>query len=117
MIKSIAFFCYPVTDMARARKFYEDTLELKAAMNFQEMWVEYELEGQAFAITSMDIGRKPGAKGGVVAFEVDDYEGTIAGLKEKKAPFVMDTYETPVCHFATIADPDGNEIMIHRRKA
>ena len=28
----------------------------------------------------------------------------------------METYKTPVCRFAVIADPDGNEIIIHKRK-
>ena len=117
MLKSIAFFVYPVSDMARARKFYEETLGLKVTLNYQEMWVEFELAGEAFAITNMDMGRQPGAKGGLVAFEVDEYDKTIAALKEKKAPFVMDTYETPGCHFAVVADPDGNQVMIHRRKS
>jgi hypothetical protein len=28
----------------------------------------------------------------------------------------MDTMETPVCHFAIVRDPDGNAVMIHKRK-
>ncbi|SRR5581483_4796383 len=116
MLKSIAFFVYPVTDLPRARKFYEETLGLKMAMNFQDMWVEYELGDGTLALTNVDMGHKPGAKGGAVAFEVDDYDKTIADLKAKKANFVMDTYETPVCHFACVADPDGNQVMIHKRK-
>lgn len=117
MIKSIAFIVYSVSDMPRARKFYEGTLGLKTGMIFQEVWVEYEVAGQTFAITSMDIGRKPGVKGGVVAFEVDDYDKMIAALKAKQVKFSMETYETPVCHFAAIEDPDGNEMMIHKRKS
>jgi predicted enzyme related to lactoylglutathione lyase len=116
MINSIAFFTYPVTDMARARKFYEETLGLKVGLNYQEQWVEYEVAGQTFAITSMDIGHKAGVKGGVVGFEVDDYDKALVTLKEKQAKFVMDTYETPGCRFAAVADPDGNEVMIHKRK-
>ncbi len=117
MLKSVAFFVYPVTDMARARKFYEETLGLQLGMNFQDAWVEFDLAGQTLDITNMDMGHQPGAKGGAIAFEVDDYGKAIAALKEKKAPFVMDTYETPVCHFAVVADPDGNQVMIHRRKS
>ena len=117
MLKSIAFFVYPVTDMARARKFYEETLGLKLAMNYQDAWVEFELDGQTLAITNMDLGHQPGAKGGMIAFEVDDHNKVVTALKEKKATFVMDTYETPGCHFAVVADPDGNQIMIHRRKS
>jgi len=28
----------------------------------------------------------------------------------------MDTYPTPVCQFAVVADPDGNQVMVHKRK-
>jgi len=116
MIKSIAFFLYPVKDIARSRKFYEETLGLKLGMNFQDQWIEYEVDGVAFAISSIDMQHQPGAKGGVVGFEVDDYEKEIARLKAAKVNFLMETYETPVCHFAVITDPDGNEVMIHKRK-
>ena len=67
MFNSIAYFVYPVTDLARARKFYEETLGLKLEMNFQDMWMEYDLAGQAFAITNVDMGHKAGVKGGNVA--------------------------------------------------
>jgi predicted enzyme related to lactoylglutathione lyase len=116
MIKFIAFFSYPVMDMACARKFYEETLGLTVGMNFQDQWVEYEVAGQTFAITTMDTGHQAGLKGGTVAFEVDDFEKSVAQLKEKKTSFVLENYATPVCHFAIVTDPDGNEIMIHKRK-
>jgi predicted enzyme related to lactoylglutathione lyase len=117
MINSIAFFNYTVTDMARARKFYETTLGLTVGMNFQDQWVEYEIAGQTFAITSMETGHQPGLKGGYVSFEVDDFDKTLVRLKAMQAKFILEKYETPVCQFVVIADPDGNEIMIHRRKS
>ena len=117
MLKSIAFTLYPVSDLARARKFYEETLGLKLGMNFQDQWIEYDLGGGTFAITAMDIGHKPGLKGATVAFETDNYDETIAKLKAAQVNFTMETYETPVCHFAAITDPDGNEMMIHKRKS
>ena len=44
MVNSIAFTLYPVTDMARARRFYEDRLGLRMtrreAREFE--WVEYD---------------------------------------------------------------------------
>ena len=117
MIKSIAFFSYVVKDMARARKFYETSLGLTVGMNFADQWVEYEVAGQTFAITCMDTGHQAGVKGGIVAFEVDDFDTALVRLKATQTKFVMDKYETPVCNFAVVADPDGNEVMIHRRKA
>ena len=47
MFKKVAFTYYPVTDVARARKFYEETLGLKSgsAGNQGGWWAEYDLPG------------------------------------------------------------------------
>ena len=54
----IAFSCYPVTDMARARKFYEGVLGLKPAITFGEpggmQWTEYDI---ASGTLSLDLRR------------------------------------------------------------
>ena len=59
---------------------------------------------------------KPSRDGAILALEVDDFEQAIAELKKKNIPFSMDGMETPVCHFAIVRDPDGNGVMIHKRK-
>jgi predicted enzyme related to lactoylglutathione lyase len=117
MITSIAFTVYPVKDMAAARRFYEEALGLKPGMNYQDVWVEYDIAGGTFAITSMDEQHQPGAKGAVVAFEVTDFDACIATLKAKGVTFVQEPMATPVCRMAVINDPDGNGLMIHRRNA
>lgn len=116
MIKSIAFTVYPVTDMARARKFYEGNVGLKLELNYQDFWVEYDLAGSTFALTSMDFGRKPGAPGALVAFEVDDLDAEVKSLKALGVPFATEIMDTPVCRMAAIADPDGNHVTLHQRK-
>jgi hypothetical protein len=63
MILSIAFTVYPVSDMAAARKFYENLLGLTISRNFNEEWVEYDLGEGTFAITTTKMGHSPGAKG------------------------------------------------------
>jgi len=48
MFKKVAFTYYPVADVARARKFYEETLGLKsgsAGNQGDNWWVEYDLPG------------------------------------------------------------------------
>lgn len=114
MIQSIAFTMYPVADMARSRKFYEEVLGLKVGDTF-EQWIEYDLGENTFAITSMNIGHTPGAKGASVGFEVSDFEAFTKGLKEKSVKFILDNYETPVCRMSVIEDPDQNHITIHKR--
>ncbi len=115
MIESIAFTLYPVADMARSRKFYEEVLGLKPGATFGEQWVEYDLGQGTFAITTLDIGRTPGAKGALVGFEVADLDAFTKELKEKSVTFILDNYETPVCRMSVIEDPDRNNITIHKR--
>ena len=113
MIKEIAFTGSSVTDMKRARAFYEDVLGLKPG---EEMaggkWIEYEVGGGTFAITNID----PTSLGTAVAFEVDDMDATIDKLKQSGAKFLFDKSETPVCWIAIVYDPDGNKVVIHKRK-
>ena len=115
MIKSIAFTVYPVTEMARSRSFYEGVLGLTPGYCYGDKWVEYDLGDSTFAITTTDMGHTPGAMGAIVAFEVEDMDAFVSSLKEKSVTFVIDTFSTPVCRIAAIADPDGNHISIHKR--
>ena len=63
MITSIAFMVYPVAQMERARAFYEHVLGLHVSHLYREVWVEYDLGGSTFAITTTEMGHTPGAKG------------------------------------------------------
>jgi len=40
----------------------------------------------------------------------------IAKLKERGVTFDMEKTETPVCWMAQFRDPDGNKLVIHKRK-
>lgn len=120
MIKAIeiAFTGYPVTDLPRARRFYETTLGLKPSMVFgseKEAWVEYDLGPATLAISNMAPNWKPSADGASVALEVEDFDAAIAWLKQQAVLFRVDPFPTPVCRMAVIADPDGNSITIHKR--
>lgn len=96
MITSIAFTVYPVGEMARARGFYEGVLGLRLTSNFRDEWVEYDLGDSTFAITTMEMGHAPGAKGAVVAFETAELDALVKALKDKSVPFVLDILATPV---------------------
>jgi predicted enzyme related to lactoylglutathione lyase len=117
MITSIAFTVYPVSNMERARAFYEHVLGLHMSYHYQDIWVEYDLDGSTFAITTTKMGHTPGAKGAVIAFEVSDLDAFMHKLKERAVPFVTEAFDTPVCRMAVIEDQDGNHITIHKRHA
>ena len=115
MIKELAFVAYPVSDMKRARQFYEQILGLKLEYNYQEEWLEYTVGASTFAVTTMDIQHPPGRRGAVVAFEVDDLDATRKRLREHNVELLSEVAATPVCRSFAAADPDGNEIILHRR--
>jgi predicted enzyme related to lactoylglutathione lyase len=117
MIKEVAFIAIAVSDAERARKFYQETLELKpTTTGMGGAWVEYEL-----GATTIGVGChpnwKPSRDGTTVAFEVDDMDATIATLKKRGVEFDMDKTETPVCWMAQFRDPDGNKLVVHKRKS
>ncbi|MFI5362929.1 MAG: VOC family protein [Elusimicrobiota bacterium] len=118
MIKHIAFTMYPVSDMARARKFYEEGLGLSLTRNFRGEWVEYHLDNGAFAITTMAKGVKPSASsGGSIAFEVDDVDATVKKLKSASAVVKVEPFDTPACRMAVVLDTEGNALTVHAKKA
>jgi predicted enzyme related to lactoylglutathione lyase len=118
MIKviEIAFTGYPVTDMPRARAFYEGTLGLKPASTFGESWIEYDVGSATLAITNMSAEWKPSSDGPSVALEVEDFDAAIAVLKKTGAKFNLEPMDSPVCRLAVVCDPDGNALAIHKRK-
>ncbi len=119
MIKEIAFVCYPVQDMARARKFYEGVVGLISnaplTENSEGMWVEYEIGPGAFALGKMD-GFTPHKEAASLAFEVDDLDVYVKKLEEAGHKPVMGPMETPVCYMAMFLDTEGNAFMVHKRK-
>src|SRR6476659_723053 len=118
-IVEIAFTGYPVTDMQRARAFYEGVLNLQSTRTFEKggrYWIEYDLGPSTFAISNMPLEDwKPSADGPSIAFEDEDFDSAVAGLRSNNARFVLDPFETPVCRMTIVSDPDGNSICIHQR--
>ncbi len=119
-IQEIAFTCYAVTDMAKARAFYEDVLGLVPTTAYDmpngSSWTEYEIGAGAFALGKYD-DFKPSVDGANVAFEVEDFDAAIKKLREAGVIFKMEPMQTPVCRMAIVLDPDGSSVLIHKRNA
>src|SRR3954454_21889859 len=116
MIKEVAFVAIAVSDPERARKFYQETLEIKptsSAMN--GAWVEYDL-GTATIGVGCHPAWQPSRDGTTVAFEVEDIDAAMKKLRERSVMFDIEKTETPVCWMAQFRDPDGNKLLIHKRK-
>ena len=81
-VTEIAFSCYPVMDMVRARKFYEGVLGLKPAMVVGEtggmQWTEYDIGPGTLAIGAGVPGWNPRSDGCSVGLEMEDFDAAIA---------------------------------------
>ena len=118
-VKEIAFSCYAVTDFDRALAFYRDVIGLPLTFVLPEgeglRWAEFEIGGAALC-----IGKAPdwkhSADGCTVALEVEDFEAAVAKLRAANVTITMEPMDTGVCQMAGIADPDGNPLLIHKRK-
>jgi len=114
--REVAFVAIAVSDKDRARKFYQEVLELKPSHTAMEgAWVEYDLGPVTIGVGSHPMW-KPSRDGTSVAFEVEDFDGVYAKLKERGVSFDIDKTETPVCWMAQFRDPDGNKLLVHKRK-
>jgi catechol 2,3-dioxygenase-like lactoylglutathione lyase family enzyme len=120
-VEHVDFWTVPVTDMERSIEFYGGTLGLPAKEHAEEQgFPEYKLgdNGFLYLLSLESIGaafRAPHDAG--FALRVPDVEAARAALEEKGVEFNGPTLDTGVCHMAFFADPDGNQIVLHRRYA
>lgn len=117
-VKEIGFVAIPVTDMERARKFYEGVLGLKESGRFLDgKWIEYGIGQDTLCLASISDTWTPSDQGTGAALEMEDFDAAIAELQKANVTFAVDAFESPVCHMAIVQDPDGNKLMIHKLKA
>ena len=115
-IKELAFVFYPVSDIGRARDFYEGLLGLKKLGETEfapnQWWIEYDVGGQALAISNA----VPGSRADNLVLEVVSLDEAIAALKTAGVALIGEVTEFPPCRMCRFADPFGNEIGFHQRK-
>lgn len=116
-VKKVAFTMYPVTDVARARKFYEETLGLavgQAGGRGGMHWVEYDLPGGGCLAITNTTGEKPSGGGATVALEVVDLVSLMERLKQSGVTFRSEVIRGPRCRMAVCVDSEGNAILLHQ---
>jgi predicted enzyme related to lactoylglutathione lyase len=116
-LTDLAFVGHPVTDVPRARAFYEQTLGLQPARAVEvgpgQWWIEYEFPGGTLAISNT---WPPGGSGATTALETDDLNAAFAHCEAAGVTFSYAIMDTAVCRFFGLKDPDGNDLAIHQRK-
>jgi catechol 2,3-dioxygenase-like lactoylglutathione lyase family enzyme len=115
-VTKVDFVAIPTQDMERAKRFYGETLGLRRDGHsdsefwagetcfslWKPEWAEREFEPQ---------------KNGHIALRVDDVRAAREELESKGVVFQGEIVDTTVCHMALFTDPDGNDLMLHRRYA
>ena len=116
-VQAIGFVAIPVTDIKRARLFYEEVLGLKVSDEMMSgKWIEYSVGDDTLAIANLGEAWTPSDQGTGAALEVEDFDDAIKRLKDRHVPFAAEPFETPCCHMAVVQDPDRNKLMIHKLK-
>jgi predicted enzyme related to lactoylglutathione lyase len=115
-VKEFAFVFHPVADVAQARKFYEGLLGLKVLFQIEfqpgKWWVEFDVAGQALAISN----GMPGNPTTGLTLEVADLDAALKAVKAAGTTIAFDVMEFPGCRLFGIKDPDGNQIGLHQKK-
>ena len=117
-INNLAFVGIPVTDIKRAREFYEGVLGLAIAEEMMDgNWIEYAVGDNIVAIANVGAQWMPSEQGTSAALEVKNFEQTVNELRRRGVRFAAEPFETPCCHMAVVQDPDGNKLIIHKLKS
>ena len=116
LISKVDSIGIPSRDTERSRKFYLEALGLRPDEHADnEFWVgetcfaiwEPERFGLNFAPT----------KNGLALLHVDDVESARRELEQSGVEFDGEILDTGVCYMAKFLDPDGNELVLHKRYA
>ena len=118
IVEHVDFWTVPVTDMERSKKFYCETLGLEQTGD--QGFPEFKLGDNGFLyLLSLEAigGAFRGPHDAGFALRVSDVAEARRELEAKGVVFNGDVLDTGVCHMAFFADPDGNQMVLHRRYA
>ena len=119
IVERTDFISVPVTDMERSKRFYAETLGLPQIgdAGFPEFQLGENVSLYLLDMTSLG-SEFTAPHTASIALRVPDVAEARGELEERGVVFDRaDVYDTGVCHMAPFKDPDGNQLMLHRRYA
>jgi predicted enzyme related to lactoylglutathione lyase len=118
-VERVDYIRVPVTDIEEAKHFYGEVLGLK---RFEKLthddWIEYETGNVTLAVMTPhthDYEFTP-LPPGTIALRVADVAAAKAKL-EGAGVEVNEMWDSGACKGASLSDPSGNRILLHRRYA
>jgi catechol 2,3-dioxygenase-like lactoylglutathione lyase family enzyme len=115
-IRSVDTVGIPSRNPERSRQFYVETLGLRPD---ERSWNEFWAGETCFSIWEParfgdEFQSQPNS---IVLLHVDDVNAARSELEARGVEFDGETFDTGVCHMASFADPDGNQLTLHKRYA
>ena len=105
-------FFLPVTNLEKAKVFYEKTLGLPVKFDFEKMgMIAFKVGNQEPAIILKDVNKFPDAKP-TIWFVVDDVKKEYENLKSSGVVFISEPFQIPTGLAAEFDDPFGNRLGI-----
>lgn len=117
-IERVDFISVPVSDLARATEFYEQTLGLDRVPG-HGAWPEFSIGNVSlYLVDPTMLGRTfTGPHSAHIALRVGNVAAVRAQLEARGVGFDGDIFDSGVCHMGFFRDPDGNALMLHHRYA
>jgi predicted enzyme related to lactoylglutathione lyase len=116
-VEHVDFISVPSQDVDRSKRFYGELLGLELEKERPDS-VEYRAGQVTLAIWKPEdqgLEFTPNQSG--FALRVPDVADARRELEAQGVQFDMETFDTGVCHMALMRDPDGNQVILHRRYA
>jgi len=114
-IRGTDFVMYPVSDLARAAKFYREVLGLPQEVYSEEwQWAEFNCGTLTLSLKGGEKLPEP-VTGGRIALAVEDIHAAYEELKRQGVRIVKEPQDYGCCQAVEILDPDGNHVILHRR--
>jgi catechol 2,3-dioxygenase-like lactoylglutathione lyase family enzyme len=121
-ITGVQVLSLPVSDQDRARQFYVDVLGMDllrdAEMQPGLRWVQVAPRGSETTITLVTwFDTMPAGSHRGLVLESDDLEADVERLRELGVAIPDGIQEQPWGRFVTLADPDGNGLVLQATRA
>jgi predicted enzyme related to lactoylglutathione lyase len=118
-VERVDYIRVPVTDIEEAKHFYGEVLGLERFEKLKhDDWIEYETGNVTLAVMTPhthDYEFTP-LPPGTIALRVADVAAAKAKLEEAGVE-VNEMWDSGACRGASVSDPSGNRILLHRRYA
>jgi predicted enzyme related to lactoylglutathione lyase len=118
-VERVDYIRVPVTDIEEAKRFYGDVLGLPRNTKLTHAdWIEYETPNVTLAVMTPHTHEYEFAPlpPSTIALRVPDVAEAKAKL-EAAGVEVNEMWDSGVCKGASLSDPAGNRILLHRRYA